>query len=612
MADEKIPKTDDAAATDEAPAPDDPKAAPPGFHDLADERLRANWDKLDKEYQKKREAAKTPEQIEELRSIRMQQAEIAKEMSSRKERADELQQQMADLDATDVALPDLGEQQQPDADQLTTGDAPAAEGQQSLPVAAGAAPTAAQVAAARDPQSAAAKTAAGQVSTHARKPWLAAASVASGDVSMGAPIDLSELGESIMRFGKWSTPHKTILASLPAFTEHDGELLSDDNGARTNTRLINEAVAAWEIRHGLRTATPNAMTAAICDPLDIIREIPNPGRSQATPFSDSLPFRGAGRLGFQFIHAMTILTMAGGASFWSTAQQASVDEGDPGTWKAVVDVNCPMVASTRADELTWGMRYEESTELSNPEVVADALNALMTLEKRVREGYLLRRFDMLSSGASWDTPSIGAIPEVIEALYRRIEACLYTERLELPGLTVWLPPGFLAALTVDRARRAYGIDRTAGEVLAQIKAELPNEISWVELRDISDNGDGDADIPPETVGYGAGETLAAPLAARTALGHGACGDFRVRFGWPRSFLAYSTGMTNFGVLRDANLIRQNKTIQFGREWLGLDKHGAEGSGYIDFTLSVSGIRGANLTTTSTDTIACSSTTTLGD
>jgi hypothetical protein len=311
---------------------------------------------------------------------------------------------------------------------------------------------------------------------------------------------------------------------------------------------------------------------------------------------------------------MTILTMNGGASFWSTAQQASVDEGDPDTWKAVVDVNCPTVASTRAEELTWGMRYEESTELSNPEVVADALNALMTLEKRVREGYLLRRFDMLSSGAAWDTPSIGAIPEVIEALYRRIEACVYAERLELPGLTVWLPPGFLAALTVDRARRAYGVDRTAGDVLAQIKAEMPKEITFVELRDISDNGDGDADIPPETVGYGAGETLAVPMAARTALGHAqaACGDFRVRFGWPRSFLAYSTGMTNFGVLRDAALIRQNRVIQFGREWLGMDKHGSEGSGYIDFTLSLSGIRGALLDTTATDSIACSSTTTLGD
>jgi hypothetical protein len=306
--------------------------------------------------------------------------------------------------------------------------------------------------------------------------------------------------------------------------------------------------------------------------------------------------------------------MDGGASFWSTAQQASVDEGDPDTWKAVVDVDCPAVADTRAEELTWGMRYEESTELSNPEVVADALNALMTLEKRVREGYLLRRFDMLSSGASWNTPSIGAIPEVIEALYRRIEACLYAERLELPGLTVWLPPGFLAALTVDRARRAYGIDRTPGDVLAQIRAEMPNEIKWVELKDISDNGDDDADIAPETVGYGAGETMAAAGAAVTALGHAqaACGDFRVRFGWPRSFLAYSTGMTNFGVLRDAALIRQNKTIQFGREWMGMDKHGSEGSGYIDFTLSLSGIRGANLTTTDTDTVACSSTTTLGD
>lgn len=604
MADEVIPETPAAGDDAAAGGSDNPDARPPDFSDLNDQRLRASWDGLQTKFEKLKGKPTTSETLAEARSIRTQQAQIAGEMRKRADDARALNDEMAAIDGEDVALPEVAGEAPEGAAEVTAGDAPAAPETKVPAMAAGATPpSAAEIAAARDPQAKGAKTASTAVATRNRAPWVAAA--AAGDtIQFGAPVDLETLGEGIMRLQQSRGRHKTIMASLPAFTSSDGELLSDGHGARTNDALIKEAVEAWEVRAGLRTATPGAMTAAICEPLDIIREIPNPGRSKETPFGSSLPFRGAGRLGFQFTRAMQIAAMNGATSIWTAADQEAIDATDESTWKAVVCVDCGTPVPTVAEELTWGLCYEEATDLSAPERVADALDALMTLEKRVREGYLLRRFDQLGSGAAWDAASIGALPDLIEILTRRIEAAAYTERLELPGATVWLPPGLVSVLRIDRVRKGFAVERTAGDVLAELKAGLPDGVNVVQLRDISDNLHGDPQIPHESVNWGANDALSAPGGVPTELSHDECGLFRVRWGWPSAFIAYSTGMTNFGILRDAALIRQNKAIQFGREWLGIDKHGSQASGYVDAVLSVSGIRGANLVTSSSDTLAC--------
>lgn len=604
MSDEVTP-----TETDE-PVADNPDARAPDFADLNDSRLRASHEKLQKQFDALKAKPTTADTLAEARSIRTQQAQIAAEMRKRADDARALQDEMAAIDGEDVGLPEV-EATNPDetedegATVTTIGDAPAAPAAQApAAVAANAAPpSAALVVANRDGQGKGAKTAA-SVPARAKAPWLAAAAANDGSIQFGSEISLESLGDQIMRLQRSRGRHKTVMASLPAFTSNDGALLSDEHGARTNDALIREAVEAHEIRSGLREANPAAMTAAICEPLDILREIPNPGRSKETPFASSLPFRGAGRLGFQFTRAMQLSTMAGATSIWTEADQEAIDATDEATWKAVVCVDCGTPVSTTAEELTWGLCYEESTDISAPERVADALDVVMTLEKRVREGYLLRRFDQLSSGADWDAPSIGAIPDLIEILTRRIFAAAYAERLELPGATVWLPPGLIEALTIDRARKQFGAsaDRAAS-ALAEVQDGLPEGVTVVVLRDISDNLHADGDIAHESVNWG-NDALASPGAAVTALSHDECGLFRIRWGWPSAFIAYSTGMTNFGVLRDSALIRQNKAIQFGREWLGMDKHGSQASGYVNTVLSISGIRGANLVTTSSDTLAC--------
>jgi hypothetical protein len=605
MSDEVTP-TEDGGATE---VDNDPEARAPDFSDLNDSRLRASHEKLQKSFDALKAKPTTSDTLAEARSIRTQQAQIAAEMRKRADDARALQDEMTAIDGEDVGLPEV-EATNPDEEQedegatvTTIGDAPAAPASQApAAVAANAAPSATAVAANRDGQSKGSKLA--SVPARAKAPWVAAAAANDGSIQFGSEISLESLGDQIMRLQKSRGRHKTVMASLPAFTSADGELLSDQNGPLRNDALIREAVLASEIRSGLREANPAAMTAAICDPLDIIREIPNPGRSKETPFASSLPFRGAGRLGFQFTRAMQLSTMSGATSIWTDADQEAIDATDEATWKAVVCVDCGTPVETTAEELTWGLCYEESTDISAPERVADALDVVMTLEKRVREGYLLRRFDQLSSAADWDAPSIGAIPDLIEILTRRIFAAAYAERLELPGATVWLPPGLIEALTVDRVRKQTGAahDRAAS-ALAEVRDGLPEGVNVVVLRDISDNLHGDADITHESVNWG-NDALAAPGAAVTALSHDECGLFRIRWGWPSAFIAYSTGMTNFGVLRDASLIRQNKAIQFGREWLGLDKHGSQASGYVNTVLSLSGIRGANLITTASDTLVC--------
>lgn len=606
MADEVTPEIPAAAPEGDAAGSENPDARPPDFSDLNDARLRASHEKLQGDFEKLKGKPTNADTLAAARSIRTQQAQIAAEMRKRADDARALQEEMAAIEGEDVGLPEVAGEA-PDAEaeaEVTQGDAPAAPAPKQPAMAASAdAPSAAEVAAARGDQPKGTKQASSVAAVPKRAAWLAAAGNQDGTVQIGGAVNLPELGDEINRLSRIRGRHRTIMASLPAFDGSQGELLSDRNGIGKNDELIREAVEAFEVRSGLRAA-PAAKTAAICEPLDILREIPNPGRSKETPFGSSLPFRGAGRLGYQFTRAMAIASVASGTSIWTEADQDAVSADDESTWKAVVDVTCGTPVSTTAEELTWGLRYEESTDLSAPERVADALDALMTVEKRVREGYLLRRFDQLGSGASWNAPSIGALPDLTEILTRRIEAAAYTERLELPGVTVWLPPGLVSALRIDRVRKGFAVERTPGDVIAELKAGLPDGVNIVILRDVSDNLDGDGDIPNEAVIWGGNDALAAPGGARTALTHDECGLFRVRWGWPSAFIAYSTGMTNFGVLRDAALIRQNKAIQFGREWLGLDKHGTQASGYVDSVLSISGIRGANLVTTDDDTLAC--------
>lgn len=576
--------------TDAAPVTDDGAAAPPNYADLDNKRLIANMEKANKSIEALKAKPPTKETLAEVVALNATRLEIKAEMDRRYTEQQDVLAKLNEISATDVTLPDfealttIGDGM--DETAPAAGDAPA-EREGELVAAGASAPGAAQMAAARGAQASGVQQASGTPRVQHRSPWLASAGLEG--VRENTEFDPMVLGEQITRAMKMRGAGKVFLASMPGFGTSGplGETLGEHNGRETNNRLIREAVQALAYRNAHGREAHDPMLAAICDPLDIIRDIPNPGRSQAEPFSDTLPFRGAGHLGFQFTRAVTIASVTGGLSLWSDADQALVTDEDD-TWKPVYDVTCGTPVSTRATELTWGLRYEESTDLSSPERVADVLNALETARARRREAYLLRRWDQLASGYTWVTPDVDGTTDLIELIGRLLEKFKYTERLDLQGAHVYLPPGLLTKIKLDKARRGFDA-MPEGDVLNEIKRALPEPLTFVELRDISDNrsdavdGAAATSIAAETAQGGPDDTLTVPGAAPTALVHDQCQDFRIRIGWPSAFIAYSTGRQDFGVMRSPELIRQNRSIQFGREWLGINKHGAEPSAYATVT-----------------------------
>lgn len=608
--------TGTTGAQPEAPAAEDPNAAPPSYADVKNERLIATYNAQVAKLDKLREKDPTDEVVAEAKAVHQTITEIAAEMQARKVALDARREEMSGL--TIEPLPDLSDAP------VTLGEgideaAPAAavdegEGEpvKELVAASAGAPSAAQVAAARDPQTAGAKVAA----TPTRKPraWMAAAGMGT-NARVGEEADLRDIGEALMKHlsmgsGVRGFHHDVIVASLPGYNQDMGELLGDHNGVGTNDRLIAEAQQEWRNRQaGL---APNPILAAICDPLDIIRPINAPNRSRATPFRDSLPFRAAGRLGFQFTRSVAIASTVGGlphsgVGAWSDGDQSSVDEDTEATWKPVYDVTCGEPVETRAEELTWGLRFEESTDLSAPERVADVLDALMTAEARRTESYLLRRYDQLSYGYGWATPNLGGVPDVVELVSRLWEKAIYQERIDLGNPTLWIPPGFLSSLRLDKVSKQFPTD--PAEVMAELISHLPTGVRVVQLRDISDNVDFDPDtgavttIENETVA-GGGEIANATYGSTvTALTHEVCHTYRLRLGWPDQLIAYSTGRTDTGVLRSPELIRQNKSIMFGREWTGINRTGSVPLYHINMTLMNAGVRQGPV---SGDGVNCSS------
>jgi hypothetical protein len=594
-----------------APAATDPNAEPPGYGDVKNEKLVANFDKLAGQLAELLKEKPTPETVEKARKIREQQLEIKAEMDARFEANEALKAQMAEIGEVDVSLPSFEDTPQTIGE--GAGIEPATPGLTAvdddtdaavLVAASAGAPSAAQMAAARGAQPGSVRA----PDTLGNKPLAWVASAASTAVMPGSEMALEQIGKALMQLGRSRAKFGddgTIVASLPDFDSSRGELLGDSPSR--NTQLIREAVEAFEIRKGLRQAD-GVKRAAICEPFDILREIINPGRSQATPFRDDLPFRGAGRLAFTFMRGVTIASTTDGLREWSDTDQDAVDEDDESTWKPVYDVACGTPVDTQAQELTWGLRFEESTDLSSPEMVAEVLNALMTAEARRSEAYLLRRYDQISSGYTWTTPDLGGLPDLAEIIGALFEKAKYTERLDTGGWKVWLPPGFLTKLKLDKARRGFDSAPTA-DVLAELRATLPDGITTTELRDISDNKDLDPDtgattsVPNESIQGGGELALTTAGAAPTALTHDQCQTFRLRIANPSTMLAYSTGRTDTGVMRSPELIRQNRSIMFGREWLGLAKHTTIPQFYVDVTFMPWGARAGLV---SADGVDCSS------
>lgn len=416
-----------------------------------------------------------------------------------------------------------------------------------------------------------------------------------------AALSLADIGATITDLARGPEFDRQIkVASLPAY-ESMPELrdqLLDPYSAPLNDEKIRETTEAWRRQYDDARAARQggAHVAAICDPLDIIREIPDCVQS-AEPFSDSLPSRPAGRLGFQYTPSMSLATMASGVAIWAEADQASVVATDQSTWKPCVDVACPTPSSVRALAVTACFKFDNTTDMSNPERVRDAMSKINAQRARKKTGRLLQIADTLSSHFEFSAP-YGALDGLLQVVLTTLPQGEYPERLDDgTPYVLYTPPGLLEALVIDRANKGFTSDFDTGSVIAYIERECAAagwNVSVVDLEDVEEGGQTPfASLPA----VGVGNKVSLP-----ALG-GTTRPFKARLLAPESALYFSTGSIEMGIERSPELNRQNKAQWFAEEYVGLAKHGCHPWYTLHLTLCPNGTRAALTTPYSCPTSA---------
>jgi hypothetical protein len=393
------------------------------------------------------------------------------------------------------------------------------------------------------------------------------------------PLSYSDIGQA-MQSVKSRRPSPSggslsgVVASLPDFESTPDlgvAVLSTRRTAEQNTADINETVDAW--RQAREGKLPR--TAAICAPLDILRDIPRCG-VVSTPVADLFPQRPISRLGFQYIPQMELADTDSGVAVWTQADQDLIDDDDSSTWKPVVDIVCADPILVRADEITVGARVDNSTEMSQPEHVEEFMHKLAVQRARRREQYILGELDALSSAYTY-TSNYGALSGLLDAINSLLPRLTYGERLDEGDYDLVLEPGHMQKLFNDENSRVYG-DTTAARKAA-ILAKLKDECGVSRIvvsRDFRTGGFTYGAVNPP------GDSADALPTLQDAN--------RVRLVPSSAFLYGATGEQATGWQTDPQLVRQNRTQWFSTEWVLLAKHGCHPAAFIDVLACGNGSR----------------------
>ncbi len=566
---------DEGAAAPEVPA---------DFTGLSDDDLAGLHGELEAKYSAERPAAQTKAQIDKLRGYREAQARIADEVKRRIAEKAENAEALKALDETTPLPEDAPADGDPaaPAETLETPAEPAAPSDAPAPApeAIAASLTADGVAGARKAQTAAEKAPA-PAKTRPRAPMQAAASQTV--VPYQQEVTLGDIGRIADKVKSDLRPVREVVrayvASVPAFEDMGDigqELLSTANGAQRNDALIREAVEAFNARRAERLGRPAVKTAAICDPLDIIREIPD-YVSQADPLSGAFPSRGITRLGFNFTPAVSLAAVAEGTQFgWDDTDQASVDPTDPDTWKPCLDATCPSPCTITAVASTGCLTFDVTTEMSNPERIRDLMSKLTALRIRDRTIGLLDLMDGLSVDFT-HTGDYSLMPDAIYAIGKVLPRLVYAERLDAEDYTLFLPPGFAESLVIDINGKEFATSEELGQQAAAAARHI-GDVFGLEVIRLRDETDALFDALPA-------------VATPTALDDGPCA-WPLRLIHTPSALYGSTGVIDTGIQSDPQLARQNKRQWFQEEFVLLTKHGSPPWAKITLTSASSGSRAA--------------------
>lgn len=406
--------------------------------------------------------------------------------------------------------------------------------------------------------------------------------------------DMGALGRAItetlsaLRPGRDGSSMRARVATIAGYEDMGDSLgvpLLGSGNAEQNTAYIHEAVASYQAGlhdefDGRYGGSPLAATAAICDPLDIIRQIPD-CTTDAEPFSDTLPGRPAGRLGFQFMASSILGDVTAGVTIWDEAEQAAVVATDQGTWKPCVLVTCPPVSEVTAEAVTACLLFDNTTEMSSPERVADFMAKIAAAKARAKEDRLLQIASTFTHRYR-HVGEYGAVPASVLAVLTTLEQGWATNRLDEGTLYNWyVPKELLSAWVIDLVGQAFlqdpSVVRDVRGFMEDTFRGAGKNVRIVPLLDRS--------ITPTLpiIGGVAEEYLESGIKS---------GPYETYLIPPEGAIYFSTGEINVGVERSPELMRQNRAQWFMEEYVGLSKHGCQPWYRLELDVCENGTRAA--------------------
>lgn len=371
------------------------------------------------------------------------------------------------------------------------------------------------------------------------------------------PAEFGQLAEAALG-ANGSAVSATVIASLGGYEQFAGqiEMLSMSQGTYANSRMIRDAIA--------RRRTNRTVTAALCDPLEIIREIPDCGVDNR-PFRDVFTQLPMARGGFTYTPGIDV-----DAQIWTEADQAGVDPNDPDTWKNCSLIACSPSETVKAVEAVGCITFDDTTEWSNPELVAQAWNRSRVKMARASEVQLLRDFDaqaLAAGGALSETALADYAMQAAtkEALALALNAILYEVRETAEDYQIVLPYGLARLIAANESGQEHGGCVSETDVLNCIGDVTGSQA--VSLLDASGQG---PDVAPLALNPGNVSVLSAAASIR-----------RIRLVPVSSMFVGVTGVEDYGVERSPELRRQNRAQMFAKEYFALGRPGCAIPAYID-------------------------------
>lgn len=532
--------------------------------------------------------AKTLEDATKLRELRATQATLHAELQRRVDEAEAvakaLEETAEELKAPEPTATDV----EPDPDANPSGDPDFKEDEGGEP--------ADEDADARVPVSAAAKAKAREAQTEETKdageagrtplPFVWAAAPGQGVVNHGTPLDKASLARIFddARHKAMESPGTYVVASVPSYEELGETVVSARDGVARCDEIVKGVQAKWAADRGLQHE-PSRVTAAICEPFEVIRQLAPFQGVTDTPFADVFPQTPMARLGLRLTKRNWGLSdMDAGFAMPFTGQD-SVDEAVPSTWKPCITIPCPTTFDITAEELTACFKVRDDTLMSSPETVDDFQELLFIQRARRREQYLLAKFDAHADTINQTyeealfPTGVDVLPKIAEAIATWLAHARYPNRINLDTYTLVLPPNLDLVLRLGQIKRAFGDNEmSVGEVETYIKT-LTGVGNIVWLRD---NRNGAVGTQPQPLIQAA----AADGNPEAVLADGVMDplnvNYRIRLVAPGDAIYAVVGSMQTGLETDPQLLRQNLSQWFLKEWVGFGKNGANPWGTIDF------------------------------